>query len=377
MECIVTHPHEVLLGSWHEQASLQRIVNHSCVILLTDTHVAEDWLSSLRKLIRPYAKGYCEVIMPAGDTQKTRETKAAIEDKLLNAAIDRDALILGVGGGVVCDMAGFVAATYQRGVAHAFWPTSTMAMLDAALGGKNGVNSRYGKNSIGTVTMPAWVLIDPDFLQTLPEKEARSGMAELIKHAILDSQNSCEQLLQQYHEDPKWTLMQQNGHWLRLSAQVKMRYVAVDPIDQQQRQWLNLGHTLAHAIEQVSGYCVAHGTAVAWGIWFEAALAKQQGILATSVFEIICQLLEDYQLLEALPVMKIDALLDAMAHDKKNRNGDIAFCLPAAMGLGGESKIGPVDKKNLRQMLQWMTKISALGRKTVVKQNSLVQSCVF
>ncbi len=373
MELIAQQPHEVYLGTWQSKPSLQRLSSYSCVIVLTDTEVAKHWLDTIRQAILPYAKAYCQIVMPHGDAHKTRVIKAEIEDQLLQANIDRQALILGVGGGVVCDMAGFVAATYRRGIAHAFWPTSVMAMLDAAHGGKNGVNTASSKNSIGTVSMPEWVLVDSEFLTTLPHQEAEQGMAELIKHAILHSQLSCEQLLAQEQKLPRECLSSQAHKWLRLSIEVKMSYVIGDQNDHGKRQWLNLGHTLAHALEQVSAYTIPHGVAVAWGIWFEAALAKKQGLLAQKSFEMICQLLEDYNLLQALPYLAKEAIVSAMEQDKKNKQACIMMCLPAGMGLASGSIITSVEPCDLLPTLSWMLKISTMSRQVMPSVHTISQ----
>lgn len=367
MDCIIKQPHEVMVGAWDSELSLARLSDYSSIVLVTDTQVEEHWLKQIRQVLCARVKAYHQVIMPSGDEHKTREIKAQIEDQLLQAHIDRKALVLGLGGGVVCDMVGFLAASYHRGIDHAFWPTSAMAMLDAALGGKNGVNTPYGKNMIGTVKMPSWVLIDPSFLKTLPQKELHQSMAELVKHALLTDKTTCYQLLQSSDQDPIDCLCDNHCAWLLFSVKTKMSRVSDDPHDLGLRQWLNLGHTLGHAIEQVSAYQVCHGVAVAWGIWFEAALAKQEGLLMYDDFEMICQLLESFNLLQGMPVMSAKDLLQAMKSDKKNNQGAIGLGLLTGTGQTSVYKAYQLDEAKIDAMLSWMLKISSLSNATSVK----------
>lgn len=210
---------------------------------------------------------------PAGEASKTRETKAWLEDALLEAGFGKETTIVGLGGGVVTDMAGFLAATFYRGVPLILIPTTLMAMVDTAIGGKNGVNTGRGKNQLGTIYPPHQVIFDTRFLSTLPVQEWQNGFSEIIKHGLIADTT----LLKTFD--------------IRDAIEVKRRIVAQDLYDKGKRRLLNFGHKIGHALETASGYQITHGEAIAKGLVIESRVALELGYLRKSAFDVIQSLL--------------------------------------------------------------------------------------
>lgn len=292
---------------------------------------------------------------PPGEAYKTRETWSRLSDQLLAAGFDRNSAIVALGGGVVGDLAGFVAATYLRGLPYAQVPTTLVSMLDASVGGKVAVDTEQGKNLIGAFHPPAIVVADPLTLLTLPEREYRGGMAEAVKHGLI--------------ADPAYlgwiesSVRQLNARDLRAlerlivrSVEIKAAVVEADERERGRRAILNAGHTIAHAIEQVSRYVVSHGEAVAIGMVAECRLAERVGGLAAGTADRVAQLLMRLNLPVALhSTLPCEQLLTVMASDKKNRLGQIRFSLPAALGAmdpGDGHWTTPVPAEQLGPVLQ-------------------------
>lgn len=272
------------------------------------------------------------LVVAPGERSKSRRRWADLSDKLLTLGFGRDAGLVALGGGVVGDLAGFVAATYLRGVPWLQAPTSLLAMVDASVGGKTGVDTAHGKNLIGAFHPPVAVLADPRALRTLPEAVYRAGLAEVIKHGVIADaaylawvERETDAILRR-DEDVLVPLV-------RRSVEIKGAVVERDEFESGERAILNAGHTVAHAIEAVSGYEVPHGEAVAIGLVAEAGLAEELGLAEAGVSGRIRRITDALGLPVRLPEdFLVDDLLDAMAHDKKNRDGAIRFALPAAIG---------------------------------------------
>lgn len=269
------------------------------------------------------------VTMGDGEQHKNMETVTRLCRELARAGVDRGSTVIALGGGVVGDTAGYVAASYMRGVRLVQVPTSLLAMVDSSVGGKVGVDIPEGKNLVGAFKQPTAVLIDPDTLGTLPEIEWRNGLAEVIKHGLIADAEILDMVREISIPEPdtaKLTAL------LRRAIQVKVNVVAQDPYEQGVRQHLNLGHTFAHAIERVSEYGVPHGMAVGMGINAAAALSAKLGLcdaqLAATVTEIVGHIqptrvhhMDDYGL-----------LWEAMKTDKKWRDGRSRFVLLEDIG---------------------------------------------
>jgi 3-dehydroquinate synthase len=258
---------------------------------------------------------------PSGETSKTRETKGALENRLLDGGFGRDTCIVAIGGGVVTDLAGYVAATYCRGVPVIMVPTTLMAMVDASIGGKNGVNVSQGKNLIGTIYQPRKVLIDPSALHTLPFSELRNGLAEMIKHGVIADKSYFEFL-----EGHVSQLLSLESPILEsailMGCSIKKGIVEDDERERDQRHLLNFGHTIGHALECVSGYSLAHGEAVALGMVAEGQIGVHLGVFPEHAYRRMCTLIQACGLpvRTAMPFSANDAW-NAMVLDKKSLHG--------------------------------------------------------
>lgn len=267
------------------------------------------------------------IILKEGEENKNLNSVEQLYKEFLNHKIDRSSLIVAVGGGIVCDIAGFAAATYMRGVAFATVPTTLLAQVDAAIGGKNGVNFSSFKNMIGTIRQPEFVLIDSLFLQTLSMRHTRNGFVEMIKHAIV-----CDSQLFEFIEKNKDSLFdftsQEFEKALHDAIVVKVAVVEKDEKERSLRKILNFGHTIGHAIE-ATRTDILHGEAVAVGMIHATRIARQRGLVSEKELERICSLIRFFS-----PVAEIDMekIFPALFADKKKREGRIDFIFPNGIG---------------------------------------------
>ncbi|MCB0214231.1 MAG: 3-dehydroquinate synthase, partial [Anaerolineae bacterium] len=239
--------------------------------------------------------------LPDGEAFKTLDTVAAVYPKLVTAKLDRRSPIIALGGGVLGDTAGYVAASFLRGVPLVQIPTTLLAMVDSSVGGKTGVDLPQGKNLVGAFKQPEMVIVDPDVLQTLPEAEIKAGLAEVVKHGIIDSPAIFEALeASSSSQTPNPQSPISNLPpitWLLHEAiMVKVRVVQDDPFEQGRRAVLNLGHTFGHAFEQVSHYQIRHGEGVAMGTACAARMATRLGYCDAQTTERIIALLDQLQM---------------------------------------------------------------------------------
>lgn len=278
---------------------------------------------------------------PAGEAHKSRATWTDLTDALLAARHGRDSAIVAVGGGVTGDVAGFTAATLHRGIPVVQVPTSTVAMIDAAVGGKTGVDTPAGKNLVGAFHQPRLVVADPDTLRTLPHAAYTAGLAEAVKHGVVADVTYLEFLEQQATA----VLARDATVLVELvsrSVEIKAAIVAADPRDTGLRAALNFGHTVAHAIEATSGYTVPHGHAVAVGMVVEASLGEAASRWETGTADRIATALTRFGLPVRLPpAVRTDALLAAMRPDKKTRGGVLHFSIPPRMGAARDPGAAP------------------------------------
>jgi 3-dehydroquinate synthase len=281
--------------------------------------------------------------MPAGERNKTRESWGRLTDDLLAAGFGRDSTIVALGGGMVGDLAGFVAGTFMRGVPVVQVPTTLLAMIDASIGGKTGVDTPAGKNLVGLFHPPAAVVSDPQALGTLELDSLRTGFAEAIKHGVIADSGYFESVTRGL---PK--LLAPGGAGSDMitpvvvrSIEIKAGIVARDERERGLRKVLNFGHTIGHALEALSGYDLAHGEAVAIGMALEGALAERAGIAASGTSEAIRNALSA----AGLPVhrpkgMPGERIIEAMRADKKARRGEIEYALPCRIGAMAGSSSG-------------------------------------
>lgn len=257
----------------------------------------------------------------SGEMQKIRETKAFLEDTLLTHNFGRDSCIVGLGGGVVSDLVGFLAATYCRGIPWIQIPTTLMAMVDASIGGKTGVNTPYGKNMIGSFFFPQNVLIDTKLLDSLPTNEWINGVVEIIKYALIKSP-SLFQLL--YENKQKWEERDPDfiKQIISQSVSIKSDVVKEDPFEKKgKRRILNFGHTFGHALETLEDYQIDHGVAVAIGMMVAAFISQKLHFLSQEEFDRIYEILKMYQVPMILSkAHQFKDLLATLALDKKAKN---------------------------------------------------------
>jgi 3-dehydroquinate synthase len=309
--------------------------------VITDSHVVKLYGDQLVARCHD-ATLHAELFeFPAGEWNKTRETWASLSDRMLARQFGRDCAVVALGGGVVGDVAGFVAATYLRGVPYVQVPTTLLAMIDSSIGGKTGVDVPTGKNLLGAFHQPRLVIGDLDTLRSLPPVHRAAGMAEAVKHgAIADSEYFA------FLEDCQPAVAAQETDVLervvRRSVEIKAEIVAADEREAGRRAILNFGHTVGHAIEATGKFAVLHGEAVAIGMAYESRLAEALGVAHRGTADRIGRLLERYGLPLELPETATpDALVAAMRLDKKAREGAVRFALPRTVGaMHGDARTG-------------------------------------
>jgi len=280
-------------------------------------------------------QNYRTIVTRMGEKHKTLVAVEEIYSQLLDFGIDRSGFILGVGGGIVCDITGFVATTYMRGISFAFAPTTLLAQVDAGIGGKNGVNFHGFKNIIGTFNQPRFVLNDPIVLQTLPNEELSNGFAEIVKHALIADEELFVFIEKHLREILNLNTFMINSLITR-SVEIKSDIVNRDEREKGERRKLNFGHTFGHAIEKVSG--MSHGKAVAIGSVIAAKMSQQKQILKDYDFERILNVLEHLNLPIKFQGNK-KAVFEALFKDKKREQEFIFFILLEGIGHAVVEKI--------------------------------------
>jgi 3-dehydroquinate synthase len=264
---------------------------------------------------------------PAGERSKSRETWTCLTDALLSAGHGRDSGVVAFGGGVTGDLAGFVAATLLRGVPVVQVPTSMVAMIDASVGGKTGVDTPAGKNLVGAFHPPAFVLADPDLLATLPRREMAQGLVEAIKHGLILDADYLARLEGQAAQLLAGDLEAAEDAVLR-SVELKARVVGRDEREAGYREILNFGHTLGHALEAASGYRLSHGSAVGLGMILEARLGESLGVTEPGVSRVVTRIVETLGLPHVLaPDTDLERVRAFLGSDKKRREGRVRFVL--------------------------------------------------
>jgi 3-dehydroquinate synthase len=310
---------------------LRPLTTSTKIGIVTDESVAAHYLKPLRQSLEATGFSTIPCIVPAGEQHKSLTTIAQICDTFLTARWERSNPIIALGGGVIGDMTGYAAASILRGVPFVQIPTTLLSMVDASVGGKTGVNAAAGKNLIGAFHQPVAVLADVDTLSTLSEREFVSGLAECVKHDIIRDANHFvwfeANVGQVLSRDPQ-TLVELVAH----NVAIKARVVEADPFERGERAHLNFGHTFGHGIERASEYTLTHGESVALGMVAAARTAHSLGMIDAADRDRIVRLIDAV----GLPIggLKIptDAILSAMASDKKVANARLRFVLPDRIG---------------------------------------------
>jgi 3-dehydroquinate synthase len=323
----------------------------SHAVIVTDAHVEKPHALAAAASLAESGAAVDLLIVEPGETTKSVASAARLWDKLLELGTDRKSVVVAVGGGVVGDLAGFIAATFARGLAYVQVPTTLLAQVDSSVGGKVGVNLPDAKNMVGAFWQPAGVLIDTSVLDTLPEREYRAGLAEVVKYGvILDAEFFA------YLESHAAELSERDAgvlqHVVARCCQLKADVVEADERELTgQRAVLNYGHTFCHALEAVTAYGhYLHGEAVAIGMLCASRLAERLGRVDRRFTARQHKLLVALKLPVEFPTVDIDALLAAMAHDKKVEHGRLRFVLPTQMGH--VELVGDVDEKDVRAALE-------------------------
>lgn len=305
--------------------------NHSSVFILVDTHTHENCLA--------HFMGQLEVDIPieiieieAGEINKNIETCSGVWNALSELGADRKSLLINLGGGVVTDLGGFVACTFKRGISYINVPTSLLAMVDASVGGKTGVDLGNLKNMVGVISESEMVLVDTQYLATLPNNELRSGFAEMLKHGLIKNANYWERL-----SNIKELTTTDLDVLIHESVVIKNEIVTIDPTEQNIRKYLNFGHTLGHAIESYflthpKLTTLLHGEAIAIGMIVESYLANKLIGLSQADLDEVCKVF-----LSIYPKVRIEkedyqAIIDLLIFDKKNEAGKVLFVLLKKIG---------------------------------------------
>lgn len=283
------------------------------------------------------------IILHSGEQFKNMETVSTVIDELLLMEADRDVYVVGVGGGIVTDISGFLASIYLRGVKFSFVPTSILAMVDAAVGGKNGVNFGLYKNQVGVVNQPESLFFDFEFLKTLPDIEWVSGFAEIIKHACIRDAEMFQFLANNSIEDFRKDL-NVTGDLVRKNAELKFSVASGDEKESGQRRLLNFGHTIGHAIENLTQ--LPHGFAIGVGMKYACLLSERLAGFPPEKTKLVTDLLAKYHLPVDVPFDK-NAAWDILVHDKKKSGDSLYFILLDDIGSGIVKKLPLAELKSL------------------------------
>lgn len=304
----------------------------SKAVIITNDKIASLYGNQLRQAISNAGIEAYLLTFPDGEEYKTRQSKELLEDQMFEKRLGRDTCLIAMGGGVVTDLAGYIAATYCRGIPLLVIPTSLLGMVDACIGGKTGINVSYGKNMLGCIYQPKHVYIDPAVLASLPVREISNGAAEMIKHGLI-----ADPLFFNYLEQNANQILAAEPSVLETaiyeSCRIKRNVVAKDDQERGRRRLLNFGHTVGHALEKLSHYTLLHGEAVTIGLRVESYLSMLCGHLNQQAFARIEAILKKYQLPLQLPMHDpLSSILDAMTLDKKSQGGKPRFVMIRDIG---------------------------------------------
>nr|BAL54959.1 3-dehydroquinate synthase [uncultured Chloroflexota bacterium]BAL57209.1 3-dehydroquinate synthase [uncultured Chloroflexota bacterium] len=310
----------------------------SAVFIVTNETLAPLYGNRLAERV----KGARLLVVPDGERFKTLETAASLYQQLLEAGADRKSVLVALGGGVIGDLTGFVAATFLRGLPFIQVPTSLLAMVDASLGGKTGVDLPIGKNLVGAFKDPLAIVSDLEVLHTLPQIEFRNGLAEVLKAGLIGDRHLFACLEAGEVEQLKEIVL--------AAVRVKVDILSRDPLEQGERAFLNLGHTFAHAIEQATRYRVPHGQAVAVGLRAAAWLSERLGFASDGLLARVERALSRLGLRSAVPEAQVEEMLQAMQYDKKRQQRQLRFVLLKSIGQPFITSEAPPEA--LREVLE-------------------------
>ncbi len=319
-------------------------------VIVSNPTVFDLYGESVINSLKNYDYDVTFLLIPDGEEYKNSAWYDYIMNELLKQRLDRKSVLIALGGGVIGDITGFAASTYMRGIDYIQVPTTLLSQVDSSVGGKTGINHYLGKNMIGAFYQPRYVLIDVDTLDTLPDREIRAGMAEVIKYGVI-----WDKKFFSYLKDNRQAVLSLEHdaitHIIGRSCQIKAEVVSKDEREAGLRAVLNFGHTVGHGIETSTGYKkFLHGESVAIGMYIEAGVASLLSMLEYEAFNEIRELIDAYELpYETPPDISADMLMESMSIDKKVLSGDIRFVLPEE--IGRVKMVGGINKETIEKAI--------------------------
>lgn len=333
-------------------ANLQHFLerkNYSSIVILSDANVFPSYGDSLVECLKKLnIKTLTCIVLDPGELSKNLEAAKTCWEEMHRAGVDRYGLLIGLGGGVVTDLAGFVASCYMRGLETLYIPTTLMGMVDAAFGGKTGINLAGGKNLVGTFHMPQAVLCSTDYLKTLPDREYKAGLAEIVKYGIIEGPDLFEKIekntIELLSKEPALL-----NEIIKTCQNTKLRIVQKDEKEKNLRATLNLGHTFAHALEAATNYSIyLHGEAVAIGLMCAFYTSYALGMIEENLVTRLNLLLTSLNLPTRLPDLPpLEEFIHLMKGDKKNFQGSLNLIL--VEGIGKVRQVLDVDPQFIRE----------------------------
>lgn len=341
---------EALLQQAPELLKEAGVLSKSKLMVITDQHVAPQYLEPLLNVLTSAGYPVESSVIEPGEQSKSLAVYEKIMTEAIRAGLDRKSAILALGGGVVGDLAGFVAATYMRGIDFVQMPTTLLAH-DSSVGGKVAINHSLGKNLIGAFHQPKAVIYDTSTLRTLPKREVAAGFAEVVKHGLIADESFVNWL--ERESEALWSLEPEVlAKAIYQGCRVKAEIVSADETEQGQRALLNLGHTFGHAFEALSSYSTLnHGEAISIGMCIAAKLAERIGFAQPGTYERTRHVLSLYRLPTAWPAgLTPEAVLEAMKRDKKTVSGKLALVLPRS--IGSVEVVKDVDEEVIMRVMR-------------------------
>lgn len=333
----VANPYDVIIDNdliKNAGHHLEDLVQQRKVMIVTDENVASyGYLGTLQEAISPITTEVNTITLPAGEAQKSSANYIRLQEELATLNYSRSDILIALGGGVIGDLVGFTAATYLRGIPYIQIPTTLLSAIDSSVGGKTAIDLPQGKNLVGAFYQPARVLCDLTTFYTLSQSIFEDGCAELIKYGMILDSDLLNNLMTR--DQPLNALSEDLAAAVKRCVEIKRSVVLEDELDLGLRQLLNFGHTIGHAIEQVSHYKVSHGRGVATGMILTQLMAEKEGQTALSLADRFNNLLNQYHLLDQVHVAKeytFEHILGAMTNDKKRRGGEITEIFPESFG---------------------------------------------